>query len=444
MQLSNRKENADTYALSSKHRRTIISNGLNSPDTATGLLLPTDRAVKEEINGTSTHAATRCRGRFYLGDKVGSVTKHLSEVRYPSGDGVGVMVQGDNSLESVNGNKAVFAADAGTYEINSEILHHGVRNTILITDPTNAPNEYVLTLKDKGNACYTYEIVRGGIIGRDLNGGGNIYIDAPWAADAAGNPGAVTYILGVKVGKIQTVYKIIDLLWLRSRTGWVESDPLVTIEDGVDGGVIEDAMLYGGGSANNNFGAWIYTGTSNGTADVHESGATKVDLSAYVGVTVTSAKFRWYCKIKQANVNYIVDIHPILRAWDEGNKNNAAASSGEITFNSSQHSIQSWTTAGCRDAGTDRGPDLLGSYNPSTDITLNQYNDVILDPALVQSNLIEGVNNGVIAQPRTFVGTTEDGCYFGSAEDTNPVQFVLDFIAAGGGVGVINGGVINV
>lgn len=118
----------------------------------------------------------------------------------------------------------------------------------------------------------------------------------------------------------------------------------ITIEDGVDGGVIEDARFINN-QVDKNYGVFTSLTISGST----KNSAIKVLLTDYSGVTVLQSRFILDClDISGAP---ILAWYEILRDWTQGIGNGDPANDGEITWNSARHNVQAWTTAGCEGIG---------------------------------------------------------------------------------------------
>ena len=120
----------------------------------------------------------------------------------------------------------------------------------------------------------------------------------------------------------------------------------VTIEDGVDGGVIGDNVLVGAAAEANNYGAgtWLRIGQSN---DIRV--LIKVDLSAYENFDVTYSKFSLY-QYSGSGIN--VNWYRVLRSWGEGVGVGIPATTGESSYLHYTYP-DLWTRAGCKGDGTD-------------------------------------------------------------------------------------------
>lgn len=434
MQLKARKENADYYLTgqSVDNKPVIqarISNGRNSIDRTTGQLEPTSTLVINETNGTSTKAVERGRGLFNFGDNSGNSKKHLCEVRCRSGKGIGLKHDADgHDIQSSNGNKVIFSGDAA-YHIESESLYKGVRNKIVITDPSTAPLIYDFTVKIKGGANYAVLEAGNSITFVDLDGDDDIYIGQAYAVDSSGEygPCGIDY-MGYSNG-LHTIRKWIDETWLRSRVGEVILDPTVTIKDGVDGGIIEDARL----KQNLNYGANIFLSHYNSDTTRVESFLIRPDMSAYTGTIAVSAKWRLYCGLVEPNNNYNVGVHHLLRQWGEGTGNGSAPNLGECTAAYAKFNTVAWTGNGASGAG-DRVATPSMTYNGTT-ITQGAYNEFVLDITQFQTYEIDGSNYGVVFVDQDLVSTFDplsQIVYYSTDFGSTPPELVYEYLESDG------------
>lgn len=199
----------------------------------------------------------------------------------------------------------------------------------------------------------------------------------------------------------------------------------VTIEDGVDGGVIEDATM-SGDAPDNNFGIYIYNEIRDTTA---ANFIIYVDLSAYSDITITSAKYIFEV-VFAASTGTSVTVNPSLRAWGEGNKVNQPASTGEVTANSARHNEQAWTSLGGFGADTDYDSSISDGFTCPT--STGSF-DVDLSVESVQSKIdTPSTNYGDIFRPaRASIGGL---CRFVSSEHTTAAkpQLYFEFTEGGG------------
>lgn len=194
----------------------------------------------------------------------------------------------------------------------------------------------------------------------------------------------------------------------------------VTIDD--NSGTFEDATLasYIGppSQRDNNWGGYHLSQWRNGSIAHSNSVIMFVDLTAYAGVIVVSAKYILECSTK-VGATFTVTVNPVLREWNEGNKTNSLASTGEVTANSARHLEQLWTVVLCEGSGTDYNATAAASFTSPSSI--GSF-DVNLTAQSVQDK-IDGTNYGDIF--RVPVTGTESWFYTDSSESsgTKPVFY---------------------
>ena len=191
----------------------------------------------------------------------------------------------------------------------------------------------------------------------------------------------------------------------------------VSIEDGVDGGIIEDALANGGN--NLNWGAATFWQVAGGTVT---SLVVRVDLSSYSGITVTSAKFivNVTLLVGASFTNYV---YPILRQWNEGNKVGAVASAGQVTGLSARHLQENWTTPNCAGSGTDHDSTAIATFTKPTG---GGSFDIDLDASGVQSKIDSpSTNYGDVI--RTIGGLSSNYWRCDSSEGTTQPIFYMEF-----------------
>ncbi len=389
---------------------TKLQNGLHDiePD---GSFIDCDMAIEAIVNGVTTHQVKRGRyGELRFGDN-SSENKHLCKIKYKDGSGISLKYLGaDSGSPIINGDVKFAAADG--IQLRHIPTYKGVKIELITNDPLTAPLEYAFSVKTYGQN-YTYEIINGSIIATGEDGK-IITIHAPYAVDANDDTGQVYYeLLGI-VDEYQLFKKVIDETWLRQAAAPVRIDPDVTIEDGVDGGVIKDARL-NSAAVDENYGA---------NADVRVStvwhGMVKVDLSSYSGITVTSAYFE--VDMILSTVENTITWYGVLRDWNEGTGSFSPANAGEVTWNSARHSQQAWTIAGCNGSGTDREAIADGSK-----LSANNANyQFPISSALTQSWI------GVSSNGITLHGSTTAQAIWDSSEGATKPIFYIEYTEGNG------------
>lgn len=334
-----------------------LQNGLNDiePD---GSFVPCDMTVEAAAVGVTTHKVKRGRyGELRFSDSA-SINKHLCKIKYRDDTGRSIKyIDADSGLPDVANGKPKFEADNGI-SIEHTPLYNGVKIELIIADPLTAPLEYNFSVKDYGQA-YTDALVGEAIISTGEDGK-TVIFHPPYAEDANGDIGQVDYVLLDKVDGLTRFKKVVDETWLRQAAAPVKIDPIITIEDGVDGGVIDDNLMVSG-TPNNNYGAY-HDGIVNATQAFVS--LMKVDLSAIAGVTPLSAHFGIdLYQVVGAGAGSLL-WYQTLKFWNAGTKVGTAATTGESTWNSARHGELLWASGGCRGAGTDRAAVADGSKVP--------------------------------------------------------------------------------
>ena len=414
-----RKENAliEIIGLGSKkglvRKQGRIRNGMHSTDRFTGEMLPTLKGIIAEKNGTSPMAAERCRGSFNFGDTEGyNGANHLCEIRYPNKRGIKVKFKGQGkALSSINGNKAIFA-DGGdsSFHIESSVLYNGIRNEIVINDSINAPDEYIFYLKPDG--YYTFHEQNNGILCKSAIDGENVFISPPTAIDENGEPGDISLNLLQETNGLIPIVKTVDTSWMRESNRGIILDPTVTIENGVDGGIITDTYIQSN-FATNNFTATPYVLLFSLSALAN--GLWFVDLSAYSG-TVNELRFDFE-NILHIAASPNTEFYQVERTWihDQATYNNATT-------------VQAWGAPGCN-AASDRSLTLFDTKNISG-----------LGPFSVDATVPGQVWFNDPADNKGMFGKTDGAFRIGSTENVTPAYNPSVFVdwEEDGAVGNIN------
>ena len=175
----------------------------------------------------------------------------------------------------------------------------------------------------------------------------------------------------------------------------------VTIEDGVGSppGILGDTAIANYWNNNWNHGGRSFHNLYDISAGDRQPVLFKVDLSAISG-TVVLARFGIH--IYGIGGSFYFDVHEVLRDWNEGNKNVAAADEGEVTWMSARYLQELWTTPGCLDDGTDRNGTPDGNYLINATDSDYQFG---ISNTLTQKWLDNSTNNnGVILWPSATSG----------------------------------------
>ena len=265
----------------------LAQNGLNDikPD---GSFVPCDLGIEEYQGNVTTHKVKRGRyGRLGFTDSA-STNKHLCKLLEKDNTGLSFQYMGGNSdLPDVSNGKPSFVSDNGVI-IEHTPTYKGVRIELVINDPLTAPIEHPFSIK-KYKQDYLFAEVNGGIVATGDNGK-KITIHVPYAVDANGDEGPVVMMLTGEVGKYMTFKKVVDETWLRQAAAPVKIDPDVTIEDGVDGGVIYDSFL-NSAAPDANYGNNINIGLHENTPGTPQPGVIYVSLTDYGSVSWLNGKF---------------------------------------------------------------------------------------------------------------------------------------------------------
>lgn len=205
----------------------------------------------------------------------------------------------------------------------------------------------------------------------------------------------------------------------------------VTIEDGVDGGVIEDNTIVDASNSTYNFGAWT-------EMDVNDNRhfMIKIDLTGYSGVTVSSAKFGIDIYSATAmNIGW----HKILVAWVEGTKV-GATEIGSSCWDYRVYNTVPWNTAGCGGDGVDRETTPEGTADITgvdSDFALDMTNVTVQDWLDNPSN-----NNGVMSE-RKSGGTNPNRIRSSESTLGNKPYFYMEYTEAVSIYGVPRNKIVN-
>jgi hypothetical protein len=359
---------------------TTLQNGLNDiePD---GTFVPCEKGVEAFVGNVSTLKGMRGRrGSLHFTDTA-STNKHRCKLLYKNGKGRSIKyIDDDSALPDVIDGKVKFVANNGI-SIEHTPTYNGVKIELVIDDPLTAPLEYTFSVKDYGQT-YTDELINGSIVSTGEDGK-KFTFHAPYAEDANGEIGQVYYVLLGKVDGYFRFKKVVDEAWFRQAVAPVRIDPSVTIEDGVAGGVIEDALMFGGASTLN-YGVRNNMNCNDATGSGYQNWAIKTDLSGEDSSrTVILAKYIMFCDAVVGS-SFAVKFWPILRAWVEGTKN-GIAESGSICALAAKYTVTNWTSLNALGAGTDydnttptadfNSPSSSGSY------------DIVCDNSIIQARL---------------------------------------------------------
>lgn len=386
-----------------------FQNGLNDiePD---GSFVPCDVRISEATQGVTYLEMNRGRmGELRFGDS-SHPNSFLVKIKNKSLKGISFKYTGaTGSSMTANNGKPLCHFDNGI-SIESTPYYKGVKMDIIVNDPLNAPIEYPFSIKTYGQD-YVFVEENGGatLRGEDQ---ASVFIKPPYAEDANGDIGPVTiHYTGIENNLI-TFKKVVDEAWLRQAAAPVRIDPDVTIEDGVDGGVIEDNWMQSS-VPNANRGTSIFLALA-----TYASPLIYVDLSVYADVTPISGKF--LCTgLNTSAVNG--KAYKLLKSFNEL----------QSTWNVRETGVN-WQTPGAKGV-TDRA--TIEEYSFSSPSV--QYE--ILDIPITVSTLIEwlSINYGVLLE------YTGGGVQWnmGSAEHaTYPIRFYFEYTEGVEALGLLRRG----
>jgi hypothetical protein len=381
-----------------------FQNGLNDiePD---GSFVPCDEGVSEVTQGVTHLKMNRGRmGELRFGDS-NHPNSFLVKIKNKGLKGVSFKYIGaEGSSMTANNGKPLCNFDNGI-SIESTPYYKGVKMDIIVNDPLTAPLEYPFSVKTYGQD-YTFIEENGGatLIGEDQD---PIFIKPPYAIDANGDIGPVTIHYTGMDGTLITFKKVVDETWLRQAAAPVKIDPDVTIEDGVDGGVIKDTFGLAT-SPTSNFGAFTFLYIL-GTV---RSSFIYVDIGTLGDITPVSGKF--LCTAGGGSGGARTDkAYKLLVAFEEL----------EATWNDRTTGVP-WAVAGAKGVA-DRAATEESSFSPN--ITAGQVTEIPITVDTLTEWLT--TNYGVVAE--YFSGDT-GSWFFGSSENTtDPIQFYMEYTEGG-------------
>ena len=193
----------------------------------------------------------------------------------------------------------------------------------------------------------------------------------------------------------------------------------ITIEDGVDGGVLEDNIMIDGTNSEKNYG-------QNGENQVEDNRSfmMQVDLTAYSGITITSSKFGIDIFAYPDDMN--ISWYGILRAWVEGTVNGARETGSPCWAFSNTDTI-AWTTGGCKGAGTDRQATAEGT---SDVIGIDSDYPLDMTNATTQGWIDNSSNNNGILVERNTGATSKVAARSSQATVGNIPYFYIEYTEA--------------
>ena len=382
-----------------------LQNGLHDiePD---GSFVDCDMTIETIVNGVTTHQVKRGRyGELRFGDN-SSENKHLCKIKYKNGNGISLKYLGaDSGSPIINGDVKFAAADG--IRLRHLPTYKGVKIELITDDPLTAPLEYAFSVKAYGQN-YTYEIIDGSIIATGEDGK-IITILAPYAVDANDDTCQVHYDLFGILDEYQLFKKVVDETWLRQAAAPVRIDPNITIEDGVDGGVIYDSFL-DKVAPTVNYGNRVNIGLHELIPGQPQPGIIYVSLADYGSVTWLNGKFTLSPVSSGGTLPYSVKVWRLKKSWTEST----------VTYNDADIA---WQTPGAKGA-LDRASveeATVSIDNAVTDFpilaaTLNDYwggdvanNGVLLEASQTGGNVHMHSSEGTGTQPVFYGEYTESG-----------------------------------
>ncbi len=378
-----------------------LQKGLNDIEP-NGSFVACDLRISEVLQGVTHLKMNRGRmGELRFGDN-GSSNKFLVKIKDKRLKGLSFQyLDADGGVMEANGGRPRSIFNNGIV-IESTPLYNGVRMDIIANNPLNAPTEYTFSSKTYGQD-YTVIEENDGLTFR----GDNlepIYIKAPFAEDANGDTGSVSiHYLGME-NNLHIFKKVVDEAWLRQAVAPVRIDPDITIEDGVDGGVIEDNMM-NTTQPTTNFGTFTL-----GFVSTDRSELLYADLSAFPDVTPLSGKFLCTTTLLSSALSF--KAYKLLKRFVELESTPTIYKTGS-----------NWETLMAKGA-TDRAATEEGTFSASgvgfvtdVDITIPTLTEWLTD------------NKGLLLE---YVSGPTWG--FGSAEHaTTPIQFYFEYTEAAEG-----------
>lgn len=314
----------------------------------------------EDADETDRVKRTRC-GRISISNKL-DTAKDSIKILTKNDNGIRLKLQGYKTYgPKFDDLRSCYYTTNEGYILRYYPHYKGVNLVIEIPNPQTSANVFKFVCREIG-CSYTYEETDKGIRCISSTGEDDIFIAASYVVDAAGDYGPISVRLGgVDENGNQIIKKIIGPVWLGNAIGPVLADPDVTIIDGVDGGVVEDANL-GSFAPDENQGLRDFIGLQRYAVDNHMTFTIKADLTPYPGVTIISGS--WELDFYQVDNTCTVDTYKVLLDWNEGTGNpSAPANAGEVTWNSNLHGTSTWNTGGCQGSGTDHEAIAESNYS---------------------------------------------------------------------------------
>jgi hypothetical protein len=412
----------DTGRVDEKERPiygTKLQNGLHDiePD---GSFVDVNTWFQPYSVGVSTDRVIRNRcGEVRVSDTA-SESKDLAKVKTKNLCGISLKLKGYRTYgPHFDDLKSTYYTTNDGITLKYYPNYKGVNIVIVINNPQIASNVYRFSIQEYG-CNYTYEKVEGGIKCISSTGKDDIHINALYVKDANNDYGDVNIDLdGVENGR-QIIKKIIAPVWLGNAVGPVELDPNVTIPTG-DAAFNWNMIRTFSTVYDRNYSGEFGTPFMNYAAanDINAVIA-KVDLSAYVGATVTAGTARFGMNVTLfTGTSLGIEWHELLRSWVTGSSWNTIEA-GAVCGRYTVYNTTPWTTLGARGDGTDRNgtPDGSGTITGASD---PDYQLPISDSLAQQ--FIDGTNNGILIDPDDAV----TGGY-----EISSMYYYFEYTAGGG------------
>lgn len=401
---------------------TKLQNGLHDIETD-GSFVDVINRFRPYVGNVSTDEVIRNRGKVKISD-TGSESKDRVKVTTKRDCGVSLKLKGYRTYgPHFDTLKDTYYTTDNGITLRYYPNYKGVNIVIEVANPATALNVFRFTLKEYG-CSYTYEKIEGGIKCISSTGQDDLYIKALYVKDANDDYGTVDIDLdGVEDGR-QIIKKTIAPVWLGNAVGPVELDPSVTIEDGVAGGVIEDAVMAGGTTLN--YGARVNMNCNDFTGGNYQNWWINVDLSGEDSSrTVTLAKFINYCDYVFGGGGFECSLWPSLRQAVEGTKD-GVSEVGSICGLAARYTIENWTTINGQSAGNDYD-DTLATATFTAPTATGSY-DIVCANSIIQARLGSSYFGDII---HSTTRTASKSFRTQTSEGANKPQFYYEYTEGG-------------
>ena len=386
-----------------------IQKGLNKWSKQKGLFIPCNMGLIEQpIGDRNLYRVKDGRYGKLSFANLSNLNKHEVTLQYESGTGIRLRYEGANcSLESISDNKPKFKAQQGV-TIEHIPTYKGVKITMLLDDPLNAPDSFKFSIEELGAGFTSCKEFNGGLL---FDGPEPIIIHAPYAEDANGEIGKVVLEKGPIEGGHQTFIKrIVDISWLRQAVVPVRVDPFITIEDGVDGGIIYETHIRQD-NPNTNFGSFTATTVHEFTPAAPVHMLLYASLASVGDVNWLSGKFIMTYQSSAGSLPYNAKVFRLKKAWTEGT----------VTWNTAD---AAWETPGA--LGT---TDKATLEESTSSLDASATDDFVISPDTLNNYWNNDIDNkGAIAIAQA---TGSFVVYWTSEHTSNHPIFYGEFAEAG-------------